>query len=195
MPAPAIYTTSYWIDSASMPRFAKLSRDQRVDVAIVGGGITGLTAAYLLRAEGKSVALLERDRCAQVDTGHTTAHLTMVTDARLSELVNSFGRPHAQASWDAGLAAIAQIDAIVRREEIACGFTWVPGYLHAPRDPSKQKDTVDFGAEASLAAGLGFDAAFVEEVPLMGLPGGRKGLPCSVVGRDRRRLMSMFSLI
>ena len=42
--------------------------------AVVGGGITGLTAAYLLAAAGKSVALLERGRCAQAETGHTTAH-------------------------------------------------------------------------------------------------------------------------
>jgi glycine/D-amino acid oxidase-like deaminating enzyme/nitrite reductase/ring-hydroxylating ferredoxin subunit len=171
MSASAITPMSYWIDSASMPRFAKLSRDQRVDVAIVGGGITGLTAAYLLTAAGRSVALLERDRCARFDTGHTTAHLTMVTDTRLSELVKSFGREHAQASWDAGLAAVAQIDAIVRREEIDCGFTWVPAYLHAPRGESRQKDAVDFEAEAQLASELGFDATFVAEAPLVGGPG------------------------
>src|ERR687892_105267 len=109
MTARAVDTTSYWVESTSMPRFAKLSADQQVDVAVVGGGITGLTAAYLLTTAGRSVALLERDRCARVDTGHTTAHLTMVTDTRLSELVNSFGRQHAQAAWDAGLAAMAQI--------------------------------------------------------------------------------------
>ena len=39
-----------------MPPFPKLQRDRRVDVAIVGGGMTGLTAAYLLTAAGKSVA-------------------------------------------------------------------------------------------------------------------------------------------
>jgi hypothetical protein len=38
--------------------------------------------------------------------GHTSAHLTMVTDARLTELVKRFGRNHAQAVWDAGLAAM-----------------------------------------------------------------------------------------
>jgi glycine/D-amino acid oxidase-like deaminating enzyme len=105
-------TTPYWMES-SLPRFPKLERDARVDVVVVGGGITGLTAAYLIAKGGRSVALLERGRCAEIDTGHTTAHLTMVTDLRLAELVDRFGRNHAQAVWDAGLAAIAQIDTIV----------------------------------------------------------------------------------
>ena len=52
-------TLPYWIDSASMPRFPKLERDETVDVAVVGGGITGLTAAYLLTLEGRRVAVLE----------------------------------------------------------------------------------------------------------------------------------------
>ena len=93
-------TTPYWMD-ASLPRFPKLGRNARVDVVVVGGGITGLTAAYLLAKAGRSVALLERARCADIDTGHTTAHLTMVTDLRLTELVDRFGRNHAQAVWDA----------------------------------------------------------------------------------------------
>jgi glycine/D-amino acid oxidase-like deaminating enzyme len=125
-------TTPFWIDSASLPAFSKVQRDQRVDVVIVGGGITGLTAAYLLVKAGKTVALLERERCAQIDTGHTTAHLTMVTDERLTDLADRFGRDHAQAVWDAGLAAIAQIDSIVRERAIDCGFEWVDAYLHAP---------------------------------------------------------------
>ena len=173
MPASAVDTMSYWIDSAPVPTFKKLSRDERVDVVVVGGGMTGLTAAYLLTASGKSVAVLERGRCALVDTGHTTAHLTMVTDTPLSELVRTFGREHAQAAWDAGLAAIAQIDEIVRRESIACDFAWVPGYLHAPRDRSRRGDDVDFEAEAKLASDLGFDAVLVTDVPLMGGPGVR----------------------
>ena len=133
-PASTVDTTPYWIESASLPRFPKLERDEHVDVLIVGGGITGLTAAYLLAVAGKSVAVIERDRCALVDTGHTSAHLTMVTDKRLVDLVKDFGRNH--AAGDLGRRAwrrLPQIDAIVREEEIACDFDWVPGYLHSPR--------------------------------------------------------------
>ena len=164
-------TTPYWIDSASLPRFPKVERNQRVDVVVVGGGLTGLTAAYLLTRAGMSVAVLERDRCGQVDTGHTTAHLTMVTDTRLVELSKGFGRHHAQAVWDAGLAAIAEIDSIVREHEIDCGFEWVDGYLHAPIGETEGAGVSSFQEEAALAGDLGFDAAFVEDVPWIGGPG------------------------
>jgi glycine/D-amino acid oxidase-like deaminating enzyme/nitrite reductase/ring-hydroxylating ferredoxin subunit len=169
----SVDTLSYWIDSESLPRFPKLARNEHVDVVIVGGGITGLTAAYLLTRAGRSVAVLERDRCARIDTGHTTAHVTMVTDVRLSELVKAFGREHAQAAWDAGLAAVAQIDEIIQREQIDCRFAWVPNYVHAPRAAAATVEDVDFREEAALASDLGFDATFVPDVPFIGRPGVR----------------------
>ena len=164
-------TLPYWADSASLPRFPKLDRDEQVDVAIVGGGITGLTAAYLLSSAGKSVAVIERERCAMIDTGHTSAHLTMVTDRRLTDLVNSFGRDHAQAVWDAGLAALGQIGTIVEDEGIACDHAWVRGYLHAPIGAKPGDHRKTFEDEAKLASELGFDAELVDEVPFVGGPG------------------------
>src|SRR5213075_2620691 len=56
-------TTAYWTSSASLPKFDSLSHDLETDVAIIGGGLTGLTAAYLLTREGAKVAVLERQRC------------------------------------------------------------------------------------------------------------------------------------
>jgi glycine/D-amino acid oxidase-like deaminating enzyme/nitrite reductase/ring-hydroxylating ferredoxin subunit len=164
-------TVPYWIDSAALPKFTKLDRDEAVDVAVVGAGITGLTAAYLLTLEGRRVAVLERERCAEIDTGHTTAHLSMVTDERLVDLVKKFGRDHAQAVWDAGLAAISQIESIVGDIDTACDFAWVPGYLHAPLGASSS--AAAFKEEASVAAELGFDAEFLDAVPFVGGPGVR----------------------
>ncbi|HET7380078.1 MAG TPA: FAD-binding oxidoreductase, partial [Gaiellales bacterium] len=106
---------SLWLGEPAPRAFRKLDRDRSADVVIVGGGFTGLTTAYLLGSAGKNVVVLERETCAAIDSGHTSAHLTMVTDTWLSEFVNSFGRDHAQAVWDAGRAAIAEIEAIVER--------------------------------------------------------------------------------
>src|SRR5919202_1485523 len=156
--------------SVELPPYPKLDRDEQVDVLIVGGGITGLTAAYLLTAAGRSVAVIERDRCAQIDTGHTTAHLTMVTDLRLTELAKNFGEDHARAVWDAGLAAMMEIDTIVREERIDCDFAWIPSYLHAPIGGSPV-DPQQFKDEATLANDLGFDATYVDDVPFVGGPG------------------------
>jgi glycine/D-amino acid oxidase-like deaminating enzyme/nitrite reductase/ring-hydroxylating ferredoxin subunit len=166
-------TTPYWSASSTFPRFSKLDSDREADVVVVGAGITGLTAAYCLARAGRSVLVMERGRCASVDTGHTSAHLTMVTDTRFHELVKQFGRPHAQAVWDAGLAAIARIDEIVREHEIDCGFDWVDGYLHVPRDETSPKGADRLKQDADLAAELGFDATFVSEVPFAGTPGVR----------------------
>ncbi len=166
-------TTPYWSTSSTFAQFASLADSTETDVVVVGAGITGLTAAYLLAKAGRRVIVLERGRCAGIDTGHTSAHLTMVSDARLSELVKGFGRPHAQAVWDAGLAAIAQIDDIVREHAIDADFDWVDGYLHAPLGDDATDHVGDLQTEATLAAELGFDAEYIESVPLVGRPGVR----------------------
>ncbi len=171
MPAIKRNTTPYWSTSATFPQFAKLDSDVVADVAVVGGGISGLSAAYLLAKAGKEVILLERDRCASTDTGHTSAHLTMVTDTRLAELVTRFGRNHAQAVWDAGLAAIATIEEVVREHELDAGFEWIDGYLHAPLGGETSEEAGKLKEDADLARELGFDAEYVEAVPLVKRPG------------------------
>jgi glycine/D-amino acid oxidase-like deaminating enzyme/nitrite reductase/ring-hydroxylating ferredoxin subunit len=161
----------YWSTSATFPQFAKLAEDLVADVVVVGAGVTGLSTAYLLAKAGKRVIVLERERCATIDTGHTSAHLTMVTDARLSELVKRFGRTHAQAVWDAGLAAIARIDQIVRDHDLDVRFEWIDGFLHAPLNDDTAQESAGLNEDATLARELGFDAEYVETVPLVNRPG------------------------
>jgi glycine/D-amino acid oxidase-like deaminating enzyme/nitrite reductase/ring-hydroxylating ferredoxin subunit len=167
-----MHDKSYWLGRNKLARYSKVDRPVKVDVAVIGGGIAGVTAAYLLKRAGKSVALLERGKFGHGDTGHTTAHLTYVTDERLTDLISRFGRDHAQAAWDAGQAALQTIHDVVRLEGIACNLTWVPGYLHAPAEATNdQQPASDFEKEAELARELGFDATFMEAVPLFGRPG------------------------
>jgi glycine/D-amino acid oxidase-like deaminating enzyme/nitrite reductase/ring-hydroxylating ferredoxin subunit len=166
----AVETTSYWTDTTRMPRFGAIDRDLEVDSVVVGAGITGLTAAYLLKRSGRRVAVLERRRVGGVDTMATTAHVTCVTDLSLGELVRNFGRDHAQAVWDAGLAAIAQIDSIVRGERIDCSWTFVDGVKHAaPGHTSGQVKRLQ--EEATLANELGFEARYVDSTPFVAVPG------------------------
>ncbi|MDB6167408.1 MAG: puuB 1 [Verrucomicrobia bacterium] len=164
-------TSPYWFDTSVIPHFPAPHKDHKVDVIVVGGGITGVTAAFLLKRAGKTVALVERDRCGAVDTGHTTAHLTSVTDTRLTELEKTFGRDAAKAVWDAGSAAIDQIVSLIRAHDIACDFRWVPGYLHLPLRGQSGPDAQELRAEAKCAQDLGIPAEFINAVPFFGVAG------------------------
>ena len=162
-----------WIDNAPIRKFQKLQSNINVDVLVVGAGITGITTARLLKKTGLTVALIERERVASVDTGHTTAHLTYVTDVQLHELAKNFGQDHAQAAWDAGAAAIDEIETIVGEEEIECEFKRVPAFLHVRTDRFSKTEASSLEKEAAMAAKLGFDAAYLKSIPYFNLPGVR----------------------
>ena len=162
-----INTNPFWFDNTPAPKFAALKEDIAVDVLVIGAGITGVTAAYLLKRAGCNVALVEKGRCLSGDTACTTAHLTCVTDTLLSDLVKNFGSDHAQAVWDSQLAAIDMIDRIIWREQIKCQFDWVPAYLY------QGERAIDLQKEADLANELGFDAEYVKAVPFVNRPGVR----------------------
>lgn len=163
---------SYWIRTAPLPSFAPLERNLTVDVAVVGGGLVGISTAHLLKSSGLTVALLERGDCAAIDTGHTTAHLTMVTDEGIADLVRNFGRDTASAVWGAGRLAIDHIEANVALEGIDCGFRRVPGFLHtALEGAGLSKD--ELRHEARLAADLGFQSSFVENITPLQAGGAR----------------------
>ena len=164
--------TPYW-DHVSLPRFPAVDRSFDADVVVVGAGLTGISTALLLEEAGCRVALVERGRVGGVDTGCTTAHLTPIVDARLDTLVSTIGRDHAQAVWDAGWAAIQQIDELASRFDIDCELRWVPGFLHVATDAdgrAAEKERERLRDEAALARELEFDAAFIDEAPLAGTP-------------------------
>jgi glycine/D-amino acid oxidase-like deaminating enzyme/nitrite reductase/ring-hydroxylating ferredoxin subunit len=166
-------TIPFWIDSAPIKRFPALGKNINVDVLVIGAGITGITTAYGLKKAGLTVALIERERVASIDTGHTTAHLTYITDVGLRELADNFGSDHGQAAWDAGAAAVDEIERIVQEEEIECDFTRVPAYLHLCVDGVSERKISSLKKEARLAAKLGFDAVYLERVPYFSVPGVR----------------------
>jgi glycine/D-amino acid oxidase-like deaminating enzyme/nitrite reductase/ring-hydroxylating ferredoxin subunit len=164
-------TRPYWISSAELADFPPLSSDLEVDVVVIGAGLTGITTAHLLKKSGAKVALLERQRCAGADSGHTTAHLTYVTDERLHRLVKVFGRDAARAFWEAGIEGIDRIFEITKEQRIECEFRWVPGFLHGSLKDGSQDDRAGLEEDAQLAEELGFEAEFLESVPYARKPG------------------------
>ncbi|MEO6529087.1 MAG: FAD-binding oxidoreductase, partial [Gemmatimonadaceae bacterium] len=126
---------------------------------VVGAGITGLTAAYLLARSGKRVAIAERERIGSGETGNTSAHLTQITDLRITELARRFGREAARLAWDGGAVAIDLIESIVEREGIACDFARVPGWL-CPPFFEPDNDGRSLLADVELAQELGIHASY-----------------------------------
>src|SRR5205823_7105823 len=78
-----------------------------------------------------------------------------------------------QAAWDAGAAAIDEIQRLVQKEQIECEFTRVPAYVHVYGHSFSQKEISRLKKEGSLAAKLGFDTTYLESVPYFNLPGVR----------------------
>lgn len=161
-------TIPLWQD-LTVPRFPAAQFPASTDVLIVGAGITGLTAALLLKRAGKRVVVCEKQHLGLGETGHTSAHLTYVTDERLTSLIRRFGREAAERTWRGGQLAIDLIESNVESLSIDCGFRRVPGFLLSSIDSDKDESS-PLKAEADAAVSLGFAAKFVERGPLLSRP-------------------------
>ncbi|MEJ7718504.1 MAG: FAD-binding oxidoreductase [Thermoleophilaceae bacterium] len=113
MPPPLPGTAaSLWLHESPVTTYPQLDGDLSVDVAIVGGGIVGLTAATLLKRAGATVAVIEAGRVARGVSGHTTAKVTSLHGLRYSGLASSWSEEAARAyaeSNQAGVEGIAQL--------------------------------------------------------------------------------------
>lgn len=124
-------STSIWMATANTPSQSRLRENIRTDVCIIGAGIAGLSTAYLLGREGRSVVVLDDGLIGGGMTGRTTAHLTNAYDDRYVEIEKIHGAEAARLTADSHTAAIERINAIVTREKIDCDFEWLDGFLFA----------------------------------------------------------------
>src|SRR5438105_4076596 len=129
---PATAHLSYWQETAGSlaSRFPSLERDIDVDVAILGGGITGLTAAAHLQQNGRRVAVLEAGQIGSGTTGFTSGHLDATTDLPLSRMIVELGESAAATITTATREAIDQIEARCLPWP-DCEFSRVPSYQFA----------------------------------------------------------------
>ena len=81
---------SYWLDSTGETNYPTLEKDIKTDIVIIGGGITGITTALLLKNEGFTIALIEADKIVQSTTGYSTAYITSQHDIIYNNLIPIF---------------------------------------------------------------------------------------------------------
>ncbi len=155
-------TESYWIDSAPDLDFPSQEGDVEVDVAVIGGGIVGITSAFLLKQAGKKVALVEARQLARGATGYTTAKLTSSHSLIYKELADSFGLEGARTYGRANEGALERIAALVEDRNIDCGFERMPNFVYTQQESEVQS----LKEEADAARSAGLPASFVTDSPL-----------------------------
>ncbi|MFC7157346.1 FAD-dependent oxidoreductase [Halomarina halobia] len=158
LPPPA----SVWIDTTPETSYEPLSGDREVDVAVVGGGITGLTAAAELTDAGEDVAVIESDRIVRGVTGRTTAKVTAQHGLIYDHLRSTVGDELARGYAEANQRAIEHIAETVERRDVDCDFGRTPAYTYTDSPDERGK----IAAEVEAAKALGLPARFVEDTPL-----------------------------
>ena len=160
-------TRSYWMSSAPMRTLPPLQGSMEADVCVIGGGIAGLTTAYLLSREGRRVVLVEAlDALGGGETGRTTAHF-MPPDDHYFEIEKSFGEEAARKVALSFQTAADLVERIAQAEAPDCDFVRLDGYLYClpGQDPEVLDREFDAARRAKVAVeklprvpGLSFDS-------------------------------------
>src|SRR5918999_2865072 len=153
-------TTSIWQDTTPATTYTPLEQDTEVDVCVIGGGITGITAAVLLKEAGETVAVVEHDRVGSGVTGYTTGKVTALHGLTYDQVRSRFGAGGARVYAEANQGGLELIARWVRERGIECDLRRKPAFTYA-------QDSSDLDAirkEASAAAEAGLPASFTQEV-------------------------------
>jgi glycine/D-amino acid oxidase-like deaminating enzyme/nitrite reductase/ring-hydroxylating ferredoxin subunit len=153
---------SFWLGTTPDTDYPQLAESVEVEVAVVGAGITGITAASLLKRAGKTVAVLDSKRIVRGASGYTTAKVTAGHGLGYTAIRKKFGADGARVYAQANLAGIERIAQFVEEDGIDCDFERKENYVYAEDD--EQARQVEQEVDAERAAGL--PAAVVRDVPL-----------------------------
>ena len=120
-----------WLENVERISYPRGVLPKETDVLIIGGGITGITAAYLSAKEGKQVVLLEKRKIGEWVTSCTTGFLTEVIDTNPIRLIKLFGVEKARLILESHKQAIDDIENIIISEKIECEFRRCSNYVYA----------------------------------------------------------------
>ncbi len=134
----SLYSQSIWTKTSPPRFFQPLKQDLNTDICIIGGGIAGLSTAYSLARAGRNVVVVTAGPIGGGETALTSAHLSWALDDRFYHLETIFGTEGARLAGESHIAAVEQIEAIVREEKIDCDFKWVNGFLISEDEDTKK---------------------------------------------------------
>ncbi len=151
--APGVHARSWWTATAvGLRERAPLDGDRRADVAVVGGGYTGLSAALHLAEAGADVVLLEAHRVGWGASGRNGGQLVSGQRCDPDELVAAYGVEAARRLYALGEEAKALVHALCARHAIP--YDYRPGLLYATR---RRRDAPALRAEVERLTGLSHD--------------------------------------
>ncbi len=131
---------SVW-EEAERVRFDALKESKRTDVLIIGGGITGLLCAYMLRNAGVDCILVEADRICCGITKNTTAKITLSHGLMYDKLIRRFGKERAQLYLEAQIQAGEEYARLSR--DIPCDYEKKDSYVYSLNDRKRIEREVD----------------------------------------------------
>jgi len=120
-----------WIEGIERPRYPRTNLPSETEILIVGGGMAGITSAYLLAKAGKKVVLLERAKLGEWITFATTGFLTGDIDLNPDQLIGRFGVEKSRLILESHKKAIDEIEKIIQTEKIECEFERCTNYIYA----------------------------------------------------------------
>lgn len=138
---------NYWLTTVEMPR-TDTSRavPQTADVAVIGAGFTGLSAARTLAEKGIKVVVLESETIGWGASSRNGGMVLTGLKLGVNQLISMYGRERTQQMYKASLASIDCVEKIVREENIACDFSRC-GHLEVA---CKQKHFDDYARQVEV---------------------------------------------
>lgn len=131
-------------------RFPKLERDIFVDVAIIGGGIAGISCAYFLQKAGYNIAVLEQDEVGSAASGASSGILFYGSGTGFTEALSLFGDVQANLLWKETEQTINEMVNLIRDENIECGFRHPGAIMAAQNEEEEEALTKEHKALATI---------------------------------------------
>ncbi|MDC3412970.1 FAD-dependent oxidoreductase [Terrihalobacillus insolitus] len=157
----------YWRDSVDIPTFPTLDKNiHDAEVGIVGGGITGITLAYLLVKQGIDVVLVDAGTLSNGVTGHTTAKITAQHGLIYDEFIQHFGLEKARMYYQANIEAMQLIKDIVSDHNIDCDLSKEDAYIYTNSDKYVNKISKEANAYDRIGIPRGFTDKLPFEIPV-----------------------------